>query len=631
MQHTSCDYRQVFSYSNRMIVLRLILSTLDYNINVVCSLQQSQNYVQFTYISSGYQLQRRIIYISYLQGSDQMLKSVQRIKIHIMIACCLTSIAIGVISSIAYAEGEVPENPTPPASPEIEAMGNLLENSSDPSGSENPIIISAQTVIPSPSENSVIGILSLDPWYLCVNDSIDGTVDGVCHYNSIQAAINDFIIRNGFGVITIETGTFTEDIAITNIPNLTGLVGENPFVLTSINGNLLIQTQSGFLIQNLDIQGGISFNNSSGAVTISNVEVSNPQGNAIELMNHSGDIIIQSIHAASSEGYGLRIRGSSGSISIQDSIFNNNYSGASIFTNGEVYIEASTMNENENSGLEILNANSVYIFNSAFLKNQGVGVAGLGVLAQGPIVISNVNSNSNRGDGILIFSTSRDIFISDSVFNKNGMYGLRLFWPAESMLSTSHVTSCENIIGSAFFLGSLRVGTIYDCVDTNEGYFQISGFEGNLYQRIIILNQTTFDASFLQDIPTLVLLQDNSVTPPLTYSRIIFPVSDMSTMNNIHASILDIDTSSTPPPDGGIWNTQVVQIIATDDIGNPLTEIDPAFTFCYTNATSDNITQVAFLPTNDSSWQIIEPQQYGDQICFQQNSTGSFAFGKPVK
>jgi len=338
-----------------------------------------------------------------------MLKRLWRIKIHFMIACCLTGIAIGSFSSIVCAEGEVPENPIAPLTPEIEAADSLPENFTSVSGSENPIIIPVQVVFPSPSETSIKGILSLDPWYLCVNDNIDGTIDGVCHYNTIQAAINDFIIRNGFGIITLETGTFTEDITITNIPNLTGIIGENPYILTSIHGNLFLQAQSGFLLQNLNIQGGISFDNSSGTVTISNVQASNPQGNAIELINHTGDIIINTTNVTSSEGYGLRIRGNSGSIFIQDSIFSNNSSGASIYTTGDIYIEASTMSENANSGLEILNANSVYIFNSKFLRNQGTGVAGLGVLAQGPIVISKVSSNSNIGDGILIFSTSRDI------------------------------------------------------------------------------------------------------------------------------------------------------------------------------------------------------------------------------
>jgi hypothetical protein len=548
-----------------------------------------------------------------------------------MIACCLTSIAIGSFSYIACAEGEIPENPITPLTPETEAADHLPENSSTVIGSENPIIIPAQSGFPSPSEKSVIGILSFDPWYLCVNDNIDGTFDGVCHYNSTQAAINDFILRNGFGVITIETGTFNEDITITNIPNLSGLVGENPFVLTTINGNILLQTQSGFLLQNLNIQGGISFNNSSGSVTISNVQISNPQGNAIELINHTGDIIFNATNVTSTQGYGLRIRGNSGSISIHNSNLSNNYSGASIYTTGEVYIEASTMNENENSGLEILNASSVYIFNSKFLRNRGTGVAGLGVLAQGPIVINQVSSNGNAGDGVLIFSTSRDVFISDSVFNKNGMYGLRLFWPIESVLTTSHVTSCENIVGSTFFMGSLRVGTVYDCVDANEGTLRISGYEGNLYQRVIILNQIAFKTSFLQDIPTLVLLQDNSVTPPFTYSRIIFPVSQMSFRNNIHASLLDFDTSSTPPPDSAIWNSQGLRITATDNNGNLLTDINPAFTFCYMNVTSNPITEVAFLPENSTTWQIFEPQQNGDQICFQQNSTGIFAFGKPTE
>jgi hypothetical protein len=545
-----------------------------------------------------------------------------------MIACCLTSIAIGLFSSIAYAEGEVPENPAIPPSPEMNAANSLTENASSFSGSENPIIIPAQEVIPSSSETSVLSILSLDPWYLCVNDNIDGTIDGVCHYNTIQAAINDFILRNGFGIITIETGAFFEDITITNIPNLTGLVGENPFVLTSINGNILLQTQSGFLLQNLNIQGGVSFTNSSGSITISNVQVSNPQGNAIELINHSGDIIINTTNVTSSEGYGLYIRGSTDSVSIHNSIFMNNFSGASIFTSGEVYIESSTVNENKNSGLEILNASSVYIFNSKFLKNQGMGVAGVGVLAQGPIIINGVTSNSNKGDGILIFSTSREIYLYNSVFDKNGMYGLRLFWPEESILTTSHVTTCDNLVGSAFIMGSMRVGKIYDCADVFDQTLLDPGLVGNQLQRVIILNQINFETSFLQDMTTLVLLQNDSVTPPLTYSRILFPVSDVSATNKINASILNINTSSTPPPDSGIWNSQIVQITATDNNGNPLTEINPAFTFCYTSATSDNITEVAFLPANSATWQILQPQQYGDEICFQQNSTGIFAFGK---
>ncbi len=560
-----------------------------------------------------------------------MRKKTVRAIFFTLLACSIVSLSIGFSPSVVHAEGEVPEIPVPSATTYVETAEELTDNSEGSTGSENPIITPAQMTEPSPSQTSVENILGLDPWYFCVNDTIDGIVDGICHYSSIQAAIDDFITRNGHGIITLETGTFTENVTITNIPNLTGLSGMDPFILTIIEGNLQIQTVSGFLLQNLNVQGGISFTNSTGPVTISTVQATNPVGNAIELTNHVGDIIINSTNVYGSSGYGLRIRGNSGSVTIQSSTMNENYTGASIFTNGYIFIDSSTMSSNATSGLEILNADSVFISNSSFLNNQGMAVAGIGVLARGPIVINGITSNNNKGDGILLFSMTGDIFLSNSEFNKNGMYGVRVFWPSENMLTVSHVTTCDNIVGSAFFMGGSRVGTIYDCAETDAQISDLFNHDGSSYQRVIILNQTTLKTEFKQDYLTLVLIQDDSVSPAMTIASISFPNSNMSVSNNIQLSIVETGSLSNPPPDTLVRNSQAFMITATDGNGNPVTEINPAFTICFTNSASNSTTQAAFLPVNGTAWQIVEPQTLGNQSCFQQNSTGTFVFGTRTK
>jgi len=121
----------------------------------------------------------------------------------------------------------------------------------------------------------------LDPWFTCTNDTVDGVVDGFCQYLTIQAAINDFVARGGYGIIMIEPGTFNENVTINNVAQLSGLEGISPFSPTQISGSLSIQTQIGFSLSKLTIVGGVLISSSSGSLVINNVNVTNSAGTGL--------------------------------------------------------------------------------------------------------------------------------------------------------------------------------------------------------------------------------------------------------------------------------------------------------------------------------------------------------------
>lgn len=514
------------------------------------------------------------------------------------------------------AEGEVPEV-IPPGLPASEPVAGLEELY--PGSSEE---VNTATFTPFPSSLEVNRLAILDPWFTCIDDTVDGVVDGDCQYLSIQAAVDDFTARQGSGIIWIEPGNFTENVTINNIDQLSGLAGDNPFSPVQLSGSLSIQTQTGFSLSSLDILGGVLISNSSGSIDFNNVNVSNSSGNGVEIIDHSGDVNLDTVNLSNNAGYGLRIRTTSGSISIRNSTFDNNITGASLLAREYVSIDSSTMNGNSQIGLEVLNAMSVYISSSDFSHNKGTGVAGAGILASGPITISNVTAAKNTGDGIILFASQGDILIMSSSFNSNGMFGLRAFWPEYYTFSTERVTSCYNRIGSYWLFGSERSGRIETCEEP--GGLPGASLNSFLHMRTVILDSNHPTGIFLTDLPTQVLVQDEQSIPPLMLARLFFPYAD-NPLVEISVTFLAKGDPLVDPALETDWQSPGIKVTAAS-AEETIQQTAFTFSICFTSTSTDHI--IAFLGEGEQTWSAFESQAIGDQVCATSARPGIFVLVK---
>ena len=520
------------------------------------------------------------------------------------------------------AEGEVPEV-TPPVQPAIEPG---LESGGYVAVFESEEIngpgLSTYTPLSSSIEANRLAIL--DPWFACTNDTVDGVVDGSCQYLTIQAAINDFVARGGYGIIMIEPGTFNENVTINNVAQLSGLEGISPFSPTQISGSLSIQTQIGFSLSNLTIVGGVLISSSSGSLVINNVNVTNSAGNGVEIIDHSGDVNLDTVNLSNNTGYGLRIRITSGSISIMNSILNSNLTGASLLSREYISVDSSTMNNNNQIGLEILNAASVFINSSDFSNNKGTGVAGAGVLSSGAVTINNVTANKNTGDGIILFTSQGDILIMNSKFNSNGMFGLRAFWPEYYTFTSESVSSCYNRIGSYWLFGLERSGSIETCGETDGQ----PGASLNvvLQIRTVILNSRTPSGTFLTDLPTQVLVQDDQSSPPITLARLLFPYTS-NPLAEVNVTALAKDDPLVVPALEVDWLSPGIKVSISSVKDAILRPVQP-FSVCFTSVSTNPI--IAFLANDGDIWTGLESQAAGDQICAASDQPGIFVLVKSL-
>ena len=533
---------------------------------------------------------------------------------------CVCFIVLFLIPLPVFAEGDVPEvvpavEPATDPEQNLEVQEVLLQDVGIQVVDLNPY-----TPLSSSAEAGRLAIL--DPWFACIDDTIDGVVDGFCQYLSVQAAVNDFTARQGSGIIMIEPGNFIENVTINNIPQLSGLEGINPFTLSQITGNLSIQNQVGFSLANLFIQGGVHISNSSGSIVFNNISVTNSAGNGVEIIDHTGDVNLDTVTLSNNTGYGLRIRTSSGSISIRNSVLNNNLTGASLLSRDYISIDSSTMNANNQIGLEILNAASVFINASDFSNNKGTGVAGAGILASGQVTINNVTAMQNTGDGIILFTSQGDILIMNSSFNSNGMFGLRAFWPEYYTFTTERVSACHNRIGSYWLFGSQRSGRIETCEDVASQ--ESKSLTAVLQIRTVILDSQNPSGTFLTDLPTQVLVLDDTFAPPVTLARLFFPYSS-NPLAEITATSLAKDDPLIVPALETDWLSPGIKVTISST-GDSALQPSPAFSVCFTSTSADPI--IAFLGEGEEIWTALESQSAGGQVCANSFQPGIFVLVK---
>ncbi|MDK2979835.1 MAG: putative surface-exposed virulence protein [Chloroflexota bacterium] len=275
-------------------------------------------------------------------------------------------------------------------------------------------------------------------WYSVVadeNDCYEGTsVDtGTCWVSSTPIATALEKIESGLlptdKKLYIEEGTFDEgDILISGVylNQLNGLIGSGSSTTTIIGTITLDGNLGGFTFSGLTITGGIVVQNSAGSLVMTDMNVSNPDGNGLEMgvvddtPAHGGSVTISDSSFNLSSGSGARINATS-TVTVTNSTFNGNGSGSFdrkqaglyINTTGAINLNGVTASENYGRGLDvdnfsaltakniIANSNHNYVYGIATYNGDGISVNPSGA-GTGKVTLENVTANDNDHFGICV-------------------------------------------------------------------------------------------------------------------------------------------------------------------------------------------------------------------------------------
>ena len=138
--------------------------------------------------------------------------------------------------------------------------------------------------------------------------------------------------------------------------------------------------------------------------------------------------------------------------------------------------------------------------------------------------------------------------------------------------------------------------------------------------RTLILDSHNPSGTFLTDLPTQVLVQDDQASPPVTLARLVFPIfsnplAEITVTSPAKSDPLVVPALETDWLAPGIR----VTISSTGD-----SELQPALAFsvCFTSSSANSI--IAYLGEGGNSWVELESQHSGDQVCTASNKPGIF-------
>lgn len=224
-----------------------------------------------------------------------------------------------------FAEGELP--------PEPETTSDVLPPEDDPVSSPDPLVVVPEElnlvildengeVLPLASEEAANVLKASDP-YLTSGGVLYGFTAVDCDPltpgdqscpNPIQKAV-DFV-ASGYapddGTIYVENGTFDEYVTIDGF-NFTGPISLNK--ITSLNGSAYTTLYGGFGIYNMGdftlngftIFGNVDASYNEGTLELSDLDVSQADGNGITITNQFGDVVIKKVKSHNNYGDGLYI------------------------------------------------------------------------------------------------------------------------------------------------------------------------------------------------------------------------------------------------------------------------------------------------------------------------------------
>ena len=223
----------------------------------------------------------------------------------------------------------------------------------------------------------------------------------------------------------IDEGTFDEgDILISGVylSQLNGLIGSGSETTTIIGTITLDGNKGGFTFSGLTITGGIVVENSAGNLVMTDMNVSNPDGNGLEVgvadgtPAHSGSVTISDSSFNQNSNSGARINATS-TVTITNSMFNSNGDGLGVDKQAGLYINTTG----------VINLNGV---TASVNYGRGIDIDNFSALtAKNIIANSNENYSSHDGDGFYVYSSIdrvAKVTLENVEANNNGHFGIRI-------------------------------------------------------------------------------------------------------------------------------------------------------------------------------------------------------------
>jgi hypothetical protein len=309
--------------------------------------------------------------------------------------------------------------------------------------------------------------------------------------------------------VTIDANTYSV------LSTLKGLIGlADAGIFPTISGNVTIKNLlTGFTLSGFTINGGVSITNVTGALNLTDLNVSNPSGNGITITGQKGNVTMTRVKSSNNNNYGAYIDNTAavGNVAITNSAFDDNGNpavgtGLYIQTNGTVTINGLSASRNHDTGLMVYYFSSLTIDN-AVLKSNTSGGVGYGLFAYtakvAPVVLRNVIASNNKEDGLYIQTagtislnsvdthdnTNSGIFLNNeagtgtvSLTNirsgNNTVYGL--YVKSRGAITLSSVTAYQNHGQYGAFLdNSGGTGSVTVTSPAAAGYAGANSFWGN--------------------------------------------------------------------------------------------------------------------------------------------------------
>ncbi len=296
------------------------------------------------------------------------------------------------------------------------------------------------------SQESADLIKSGDPyWYVGatkyatvfnIENCPSGTIPGTTCWASmtpIEEALQ-IIDDRGYvptdGLLNVENGNFTDLVVIDglagngNLASLKGLLGLGP-TISNLTGSIHVSNMlNGFTLSGFTIEGGVSFENITGNLSLQNLYIHNEAGDGIVIENQNGAVELKNVQSRGNRGNGAFINNNTSTnapVTIINSAFDNNddknsatwNTGLKIITNGVVILEGVAASRNNGSGAEITGFSALTINNSLFDGNNPSPFSaetptGFGLFADtskpASVKISNVFAYFNANHGMEINS-----------------------------------------------------------------------------------------------------------------------------------------------------------------------------------------------------------------------------------
>ncbi len=334
------------------------------------------------------------------------------------------------------------------AAPEVDSV--LTE---DAPASEVVAALAEADIVLVDAEGDAIDMASIETTELLIVPDPYFYIGGVLHgYGSVTDAINAIIAFNKVpdgGMVYVEDGTYVEDVTIDGtvnsiLKNLKGLKSENGSALTTIDGTVTLNgLMSGFTLQGFTITEGVIITDSTGALVMKDLKVSNPAGTGIRVGEetapdtydlHSGKVTLTDVESSGNLGSGAEIYSTSGSVTITNSAFDNN---------GEYGLRMHVVKTGVTSP-----AISINYVSASFNDDDNVHISKY----QAALTIKNsVFNGSVNGSGLYAVSTSSGAATFDTLLaNNNDNYGIRL--ETNGLVSLTNVEASGSVNQTGLYL-----------------------------------------------------------------------------------------------------------------------------------------------------------------------------------